>query len=265
MLKGNGICMNCLRPGHFIKQCKSLHHCKLCQKPHHTLLHIDHSPPTPTTNTPVHVATPKPTHKTPLILSNTAASLAPNSLLMTCRVLVEAPDGSTVNVRALLDSASSASFVSERLARSLSLPRQYRTTTISGIAGLTRDCLQSLTNLTVLSPQSTCNFNITAIVVPRVTCNLPVHPVSFGSTWTHLNDLPLTDPHFGTPGRIDILLGVDVFTSSLLHGRRIGPPGTPAAFETVFGWVLAGSTNQDVSESLVMSHHTLIATSADLL
>ena len=166
-----------------------------------------------------------------------------------------------MNVRALLDSASSALFVSERLARSLSLPRQYQTTTICGVAGLTHDCLQSLTNLTVLSPQSTCNFNITA---PRVTCNLPVHPVSFHSTWTHLNDLPLADPHFGTPGRINILLGIDVFTSSLLHGWRIGPPDTPAAFETIFGWVLAGSTNQDTSESLVTCHHTLIATSDDL-
>ena len=43
-LKSNGACMNCLKPGHFVKYCKSLHHCKACQKPHHTLLHIDNMP-----------------------------------------------------------------------------------------------------------------------------------------------------------------------------------------------------------------------------
>ena len=41
ILKSNGICMNCLGPGHFVKQCKSLHRCKKCQKPHHSLLHLE--------------------------------------------------------------------------------------------------------------------------------------------------------------------------------------------------------------------------------
>ena len=47
-----------------------------------------------------------------------------DSLLMICRVLVHGPNGSSVESRALLDSASSASFVSERLAQSLRLPAQ---------------------------------------------------------------------------------------------------------------------------------------------
>lgn len=41
ILKENGICMNCLRGGHFVKQCKSHHRCRHCQKPHHTLLQIE--------------------------------------------------------------------------------------------------------------------------------------------------------------------------------------------------------------------------------
>ena len=42
--------------------------------------------------------------------------------MTTCRVLIAAPNGSSVEVRALLDSASSASFVSEHLTQSLGLP-----------------------------------------------------------------------------------------------------------------------------------------------
>ncbi len=40
-LKENNLCMNCLNSGHFVKQCKSMHRCRTCQKPHHTLLHVD--------------------------------------------------------------------------------------------------------------------------------------------------------------------------------------------------------------------------------
>ena len=41
-LKSHHLCMNCLRPGHFVKECTSLHRCRKCQKPHHTLLHLEH-------------------------------------------------------------------------------------------------------------------------------------------------------------------------------------------------------------------------------
>ena len=37
-------------------------------------------------------------------------------------------------------------------------------------------------------------------------------PVPLGLDWKHVTDLPLADPQFGQPGRIDILLEVDVFT-----------------------------------------------------
>ena len=35
------LCKNCLGRGHFLRQCRSLHKCKKCQRPHHTLLHDD--------------------------------------------------------------------------------------------------------------------------------------------------------------------------------------------------------------------------------
>ena len=59
---------------------------------------------------------------------------------------------------------------------------------------------------------------VTAVVVPKVTCELPHHHILFDSQWSHLSDLELADPEFGTPGQIDVLLGVDVFTQVLLHG-----------------------------------------------
>ena len=84
IVKSNGICMNCLKPGHFVKQCKSLHHCKTCQKPHHTLLHIDNTP----TSSSLTSTQSKPNVGVPLISSNAATNLLRNLLMMTCVVLV---------------------------------------------------------------------------------------------------------------------------------------------------------------------------------
>ena len=40
-VKDGNLCLNCLNSGHFAKQCKSSHKCKRCQRPHHTLLHVE--------------------------------------------------------------------------------------------------------------------------------------------------------------------------------------------------------------------------------
>lgn len=261
ILKSNHICMNCLRPGHFLKNSKSLHRCRTCQKPHHTLLHIDGSSRPSSSQT----QPPNSDGKPPIVTSNAATDITRNSLLMTCRVMVKAPDGSTVRARALLDSASSASFVSDRLVKSMCLPRIHQNITISGVAGLTHTSLQSLTNLTIVVPRSNRQFNLNAIVVPRVTCELPAHHVAYKSNWHHLDHLPLGDPDFGQPGQVDLLLGVDFFSEAVLQGRQIGPPGSPIAFETVFGWVLAGPTTKSTPQPTVTSHHTLINTSDDIL
>ena len=87
--------------------------------------------------------------------SHVASGLASNSLLMTC-ILVCAPDGSTAEARTLLDCASSASFVPERLTQSLNLPRTNQNTIISGVVGLShKSTLQSIAhfNISLSSPR----------------------------------------------------------------------------------------------------------------
>ena len=106
-------------------------------------------------------------------------------------------------------------------------------------------------------------------MVPKVTCDLPLCPVPFDLQWKHVSALPLADPGFGLPGRIDILLGVDVFVDVLRHGQRTGPPGSPTALETEFGWVLcgsAGSTNSSTQANLhITAFHTPVASGDDIL
>ena len=106
----NELCLNCLKPGHFSKRCRSQNRCRRCQRPHHTLIHNDSRESLITTAPP---QMPSLTSSTdPIVSSNTSAgSNIPNTLLMTCQVRIKAPDGTYVKARALLDSGSTISFV----------------------------------------------------------------------------------------------------------------------------------------------------------
>ena len=169
LLKSNHLCLNCFKSGHFVRQCPSLHRCRRCHGPHHTLLHIESNgsnvvpvpepPPPPSVNVPAHVAT----------------DLKTDSLLMTCRVTVKSPSGFTTEARGLLDSGSCVSFVSERLAQHLHLPRSRQPAKVSGVAGLLHHSnYQSIASLSVSSIYShTKQIPVAAIVVPRITCDLP--------------------------------------------------------------------------------------------
>ena len=155
-----------------------------------------------------------------------------------------------MEARALLDSASSASFVSERLAQTLCLPRSHQSTKVSGIAGLSHGSpLRSIASVKVSSIRSSHKKKeVAAIMVPCVTCDLPLHPVSYDSSWNHVEDIPLVDPDFGRPGRIDFL---DVFVEALCLCRR-------------YGWVLAGRLDSNTPKH-VTSHHASFIAGDDLL
>lgn len=61
-------------------------------------------------------------------------------------------------------------------------------------------------------------------------------------------------------------LGVDIFVNKLGHGQQSGPPGTPVALETNFGWILSGtrSTSSVEVNNYVVSHYSVLS-SDDIL
>ena len=218
------------------------------------------------------------THSQTLSLSHQAAEPAashastgsnlPNTLLMTCQVRIKAPDGTSIKVRALLDSGSTSSFVFERVAQSLGLKRSSRCLSVSGIGGMPhKSPLSSVSTFEISSLyQPSAKHVITAIVVPRVTCDLPLRPIYDHSGWHHLSNITLADRDFATPGKIDLLLGADVYSDVLLNGRRCGPHNTPTAFETQFGWVLTGRASAtSASNHVLASHHTAVVSGDDLI
>ena len=132
IVKDNGLWLNFLRPGHFVNQCSSTQKCKKCQKPHHSWLHIntqDKEAKVPDTESQCK-------DDPGVVTTHTSQSSSSHQvLLMTCQVRVTSPDGHATKTRALLDSASSASFITERLAQHLHLPRRHHDMKISSIGG----------------------------------------------------------------------------------------------------------------------------------
>ena len=104
------------------------------------------------------------------------------------------------------------------------------------------------------------------MIVSRVTSNLPLKSMQLDAKWKHLSDIQLADPDFGSPGKVDLLLGVDIFITVLLNGRRLHPAGSPTALETDFGWVLAGGVDASCSTANNMiSNHVSVLTGDELL
>ncbi|XP_052759354.1 uncharacterized protein LOC128202583 [Galleria mellonella] len=93
------------------------------------------------------------------------------------------------------------------------------------------------------------NFNISALVVDRITDSLPSVTVNTAA-FSHIKNLPLADGEFAIPSNIDVLIGSSIFPHLLLPGivhskhRNI-----PPAIQTVLGFVVMGSVPTFNSES----------------
>ena len=114
--KDNELCFNCLRSGHHSMQCPSLQRCREFQDAHHTLLYqtSERDPSTNMTNADRRDGTSsQATTPDPIVHLHVSYGHQGQVLLMTCQICVLGADGRTTVARALLDTASSSSFITE--------------------------------------------------------------------------------------------------------------------------------------------------------
>ena len=83
------------------------------------------------------------------------------------------------------------------------------------------------------------SFSLVSLVLRKLTNMVPNEQVHLHD-WPHLKGLEMADPEYYQPGRIDCILGAEVYASAILDGLRKGPSSSPLAQRTVFGWVLTG-------------------------
>ena len=109
-------------------------------------------------------------------------------------------------------------------------------------------------------------LEVTALVLRKITRDLPTEHITLDKEWAHLKDLPLADPTCGMPGCIDIIFGAEMLCDVMRQGRRCGAQGSPTAWETEFGWVLSGAVQDGIATSRsVTVHHATISPNLDIL
>ena len=236
------LCKNCLSVGHATESCRSTYRCRECNSYHHTTLHQAAAPPsaTPTSTASVSV--------------NSAAARIQNSILMTAQVLLTGPMGQHIQARAFIDPGAAMSLISSRVAQQLHLPLKKTNLQFSAVLATPCKAVKHLTNLSVSSLQGEHPVSVRAAVVTTVTGDIPAQETEPVSHLPHLSGLGLADPTFHLPGKVDILLGSEVYPQLIMQEPMItGNSSEPAALQTIFGWAIIGPVRSKDSQSQQIS------------
>ena len=233
------LCLNCLKPHHVAHDCNSTFRCRVqeCGKKHNSLLHEDRTSATPATTHQTNAAT----H---------AEDKDPDEedeecLLMTAKVTLLGPTGKIMTVRALLDAGSTLSIISSKLMRQLNLNKTGKEVSISGIKSKDNHKPHPMARVTLASEYDTdWRREVSVAAMDEVIRQLPLQDAQSVRRMPHLKDLDLADDRFDKPGKIELLLGQNVWRHLFIDGRVKGARHEdPEAWHTVFGWTVLGTYN----------------------
>ncbi|XP_073831766.1 uncharacterized protein [Musca autumnalis] len=236
-VKRNGHCINCLRKGHMVSKCSSKSRCRVCDSAHHTILHIFSTPEQPSTSNSNSNSPQPSTSSNPV--SFVARSFR-RAIIPTAVILMKDNRGSFHTVRALLDSCSELNFISEETAKRLKLKFRPFSQEISGIAEV-RTAIKFSVDTTIKSRSSSFVWSSTFAVTKNISSRQPGEFINT-SQWKIPQNIEFADPLFYKPQRIDVLLSAEVFFDLLIDGRISLGNGLPCLTNTVFGWIVGGSS-----------------------
>lgn len=226
------LCNICL--GGHTKKCKYHFRCNECKEAHNTLLHYDPGNSAPT--------------------SLAASNHANDVLLPTAIVKLVARDGTALHMRALLDSGSQLSFLSQKAVQLLDLKPTQVDVNVVGITN-SQTRLKHCLPIEVHSLRKPYRITVTCHVVDEITCNLPQLKIDRKAIKIPKN-IQLADDNFNVPAEVDILLGADVVFQVLLPSESQGVelltpaprnrpqhvlPSHAKLVNTQFGYIIGGS------------------------
>ena len=179
-----------------------------------------------------------------------SSKIETNILLATAVFKVRSADGRYVNLRALIDSGSEATFISESAAQLLRLNRHRTFLKILGLGKVSNGTSQSYIDIAFRSSDSTFESSARAYVFKSLTGLLPAQPMMHAD-WHHITGLQLADPAFYLPATVDILFGTDVYSDIILPDIiRNADVNAPIAQKTQLGWIILGKVAEKVPRTL---------------
>ncbi|XP_055908728.1 uncharacterized protein LOC129943365 [Eupeodes corollae] len=265
------VCENCLSYRHFLNECPSPLCCFFCQQRHHSLLHVNQqvqnnniqrNPAQSSSRFPT-----QPRATTSNVVQTTmnanAFEFQPNNdaqntttlnyhtsygdrdfshqvLLATAIVKARSSDGRLHFLRAMIDTGSESSFITEEAAQLLKLKKLKTCVEVSGLGLVSSGTSQNAVQVQIISCHSPFQTALQAFTFKSLTGLLPTQRM-VPDTWKHLIGLPLADPHLHVPAPIDLLLGSDVCAQIFLPEIKRPEDGTgPMAQKTELGWIVLG-------------------------
>lgn len=226
-VKSFGVCVNCLRAGHQSTSC-TLKPCN-CGAKHNGLL----------CQTELAAAsTPDSAHQ---------GAEPGRTILATAIICLLDDEGNSHRFRAICDSSSPSNLITEACADLLRLPRLTGTGASEAIVATS--CVRTTVRARCANSfEHTTNF----IVMETIPTDLPNDQIPSLSC-PHLNGLDLADPYFHQPGRIDVLLGAEVWGRIAYSKVRNGPPKVR---KTRLGWMVVGPPPTPAADTTTTSNRT---------
>lgn len=224
------LCPNCLKCNHTANHCQSLNTCKLCNRRHHTLLHITK------TQQDIEDLEPQPSTSVANYCNATSTSV---TMLSTAVVHLLDRKGNKVDCRALLDPGSESSFITNSMCNKLGITLRSINHTIVGITQGSSH-VSKIANVSIHSKFNAFAANLDCLVLPLITASYPRISLKLSDIKIPEN-LKLADPEFYKAKSVDLLIGAELFWSLLNVGQVKTDAAQPYLHKTVFGWVVGGN------------------------
>ncbi|XP_036322184.1 uncharacterized protein LOC118736204 [Rhagoletis pomonella] len=181
---------------------------------------------------------------------NSFASYVKGAILGTARVNIHF-NGTDFSARALIDSGSECSFITERLKRRINLPSKRLHAQVSGITNSISAQVKEACKIELRSPiDPLFRLGTTVLVLAQLTGNLPTTHIS-AKTKQAFPDLVLADKRFFVNEQ-----GGDIYPEIILSGLKKNVLNTLLVQETVFGWILTGRTDAPNPLNNIVSYHS---------
>ncbi|XP_055589846.1 uncharacterized protein LOC129742027 [Uranotaenia lowii] len=266
LVRRQQLCRNCLRKGHQSRTCQSKSSCRKCRGRHHSQLCSQDTAQAEVNKPKAEVTVPRdPNHVVGECSSLSAAVGTPlkkghlkRVLLATAVIQLIDDQGTTHLARALLDSGSECSFITEALSQRLKSRRTKVNLSISGI-GQSSTHARCKLRTTILSRVTTFSTIVELLVLPKLTLNLPSASLDI-SQWNLPHEIKLADPNFYQANPIDVVLGAEIFFDLFKPSGRI-PLGDslPVLVNSALGWVVSGKVTNFNAVSPVVSNLATVA------
>lgn len=266
-----GMCFNCLRKGHRVRDCPSDRKCMKCRQRHHTQLHDDARTNPNQAETrrseacDSSVSVPRqdafeaqggpPNASTSTVTSTCSIQAVPtkkNVLLLTAVVNIFDHQGKPYLCRVLLDCGSQVNLITKGMADAITAKILPTNVKISGVNNRTTNSMEK-TVVNIHSRYSDYRVAVECIVAPSVTGAIPNTKIDV-SDWCIPSGFQLADPDFHSPQDIDMLIGNGLFFKLLKAGHYQLADHLPELRETHLGWVFTGEYEEKRNQGPSYSH-----------